>query len=89
MKDLTAYIDYILKITGQKSLYYIGHSMGTTAFYVMTSVRPEYNSKVKAMAAMAPVVYFVTYAAFAANGSSTAKMAKEYMVSIYLFTDVT
>ena len=83
MKDTTTCIDYILKVTGQDSLYYIGYSMGTTVFFVMTSVLPEYNAKVKAMAAMAPVAYFVSMALFVRNGTSLGKLGKEYMVSIY------
>lgn len=79
---MTASIDYILKQTGQDGLYYVGHSMGTTVFYVMTSVMPEYNGRVKAMASLAPVAVFVTYAMLAANGTATAKVGKQYMVSI-------
>lgn len=47
----------MLQVTGQKSLFYIGHSMGTTTFYVMLSTRPEYNNKVMAGLLLAPVVY--------------------------------
>lgn len=54
--DLPALIDYILKVTNQDRLYYIGHSMGTTSFFVMASTRPEYNDKVRLFAAMAPAV---------------------------------
>lgn len=50
-------IDYILNHTKQKKLYYIGHSRGTTAFFIMCSTRPEYNKKIQAMAALAPVAY--------------------------------
>lgn len=44
-------------MTGQQSLFYIGHSMGTTTFYVLLSTRPEYNDKVMAAVLLAPVVY--------------------------------
>lgn len=43
--------------TGQENLSYIGHSQGTTAFFVMTSELPEYNNKVRLMIAFAPVAY--------------------------------
>lgn len=55
--DLPASIDYILSLTRQRTLYYIGHSMGTTMFYVMASTRPEYNSKVRLMISLSPVAY--------------------------------
>lgn len=57
VKDLPAVIDYILAKTNQKSLFYVGHSMGTTMFFTMASSRPEYSSKVKGMFALAPVAY--------------------------------
>ncbi|KAL1140568.1 hypothetical protein AAG570_000498, partial [Ranatra chinensis] len=53
--DIPAFIDYVLNSTGFKQLFYIGHSMGTTVFLVMASTRPEYNSKIKAAALLAPV----------------------------------
>lgn len=55
--DLPAMIDYVLKTTGHSQLYYIGHSQGTTAFYVMGSERPEYNAKVKIMISLAPIAF--------------------------------
>jgi lysosomal acid lipase/cholesteryl ester hydrolase len=56
-KDIPAEIDYVLNATGQPNLQYIGFSMGTTMFWTMTSLHPEYNSKVRLMVALAPVVY--------------------------------
>lgn len=55
--DLPTMIDYVLEQTGQDSLYHIGHSQGTTTFYVMTSMRPEYNAKIKAHFSLAPIAY--------------------------------
>lgn len=55
--DLPAKIDHILNHTGSEKLFYIGHSQGTTALWVMLSERPEYNDKVKATFAMAPIAY--------------------------------
>lgn len=57
MYDTPAMIDYILAYTRRPNLSYIGHSMGTTMFYVMTSMRPEYNSKVNLHISLAPVAY--------------------------------
>lgn len=57
MYDLPAMIDYILYQTGQQQLFYIGFSQGTTQFWVLMSLRPEYNKKIKLMSALAPVAY--------------------------------
>lgn len=54
--DLPAYIDYILEKTGQKALYFVGHSQGTTAFFVMLSVLPEYNAKIRSFHGITPVM---------------------------------
>lgn len=51
---MPAKIDYILKVTQQEKLYYIGHSQGGTVFYVMASERPEYNDKIRLASLMAP-----------------------------------
>ncbi|XP_069680601.1 lipase 3-like [Periplaneta americana] len=55
--DLPAVIDHILETTGQQKVFYVGHSMGTTMFYVMAAERPEYNDKIAAMVSLAPVAY--------------------------------
>lgn len=38
-------------------LLYVGHSMGTTMAFVMLSLRPEYNVKIQAAFALAPVAF--------------------------------
>jgi lysosomal acid lipase/cholesteryl ester hydrolase len=55
--DLPAAIDYVLEQTSQPDLYYIGHSMGTTMFFVLTSTLTEYNAKIRLMTALAPIAY--------------------------------
>lgn len=55
--DLPAMIDYVLKETKVPKIQYIGFSQGTTVFWVLMSTRPEYNEKVAAMQALAPVAY--------------------------------
>ncbi|GJQ87658.1 hypothetical protein Trydic_g17477 [Trypoxylus dichotomus] len=55
--DVPTMIDYVLKETGQSKLFYIGHSQGTTSFFVMTSEKPEYNDKIRLMVALAPIAY--------------------------------
>lgn len=56
-KDLPAMIDHILKITEKKQIFYIGHSLGTTMCFVLLSTKPEYNDKIRALFALAPVAY--------------------------------
>jgi pimeloyl-ACP methyl ester carboxylesterase len=56
--DVPAEIDFILKTTGQEKLFYIGHSMGATMFFVMMSQRPKYNEKIYAMIAFGPAIFF-------------------------------
>ncbi|XP_011498384.1 PREDICTED: lipase 3-like [Ceratosolen solmsi marchali] len=58
--DMTAVIDYILQLTDQQSIVYIGHSMGTTISYVLLSTKPEYNKKLKLIISLSPVVYWHT-----------------------------
>jgi len=45
-------IDYVLAATGESSLHYIGHSQGTTSFFVMGSLRTEMNAKIRTMHAL-------------------------------------
>ncbi|XP_038209741.1 lipase 1-like [Zerene cesonia] len=55
--DLPAIADKILSITGAKRLNAIGHSMGNTIFYILGSRKPQYNSKINVMIALAPVCF--------------------------------
>lgn len=55
--DLPAFIDYILTTTSQSQLNYIGHSQGTTAFYVLMSEKPEYNQKIIVHNSLSPVIF--------------------------------
>ena len=56
-KDLPVVIDYIIQTTGFGQIYYAGHSMGTTMFYVLCSELPDYNSKIKTMFSLAPIAF--------------------------------
>lgn len=53
--DLPASIDYILNETKYEKLNYIGWSQGSTSFFVMASIRPEYNDKIIEANLLAPV----------------------------------
>ncbi|CAK1552697.1 unnamed protein product [Leptosia nina] len=55
--DLPAMIDYILNHTGAQKVNAVGHSQGTTIFFVMAALRPEYNKKVNVLVALAPIAY--------------------------------
>lgn len=55
--DATASIDYMIRITGEKQVFFAGHSQGTTDFFAMASYRPEYNEKIRLAIALAPVAY--------------------------------
>ena len=50
-------IDYVLEKTGNKKIFYIGHSQGTTTFFTMASELPHYNDKIVSMHALAPVAF--------------------------------
>lgn len=58
--DLPTMIDYVLKKTGSKKLFYVGHSQGTMIMFGLLSSKPEYNKKIRLFAALAPVA-FVTH----------------------------
>lgn len=54
--DLPAVISYITNLK-QSNLTYIGHSMGTTAFYVMSIMRQDVANRVQMMFSLAPAIY--------------------------------
>lgn len=57
--DLPAAIDYVLARSKDfEQIHYVGHSQGTTSFFVMGSERPAYMKKIKLMQALAPVVFW-------------------------------
>ncbi|XP_055527064.1 lipase 3-like [Wyeomyia smithii] len=55
--DVPMMVDFILKTRSIDKLHYIGHSQGTTAFFVMTSLLPDYNEKITKLYALAPAAY--------------------------------
>lgn len=59
--DIPNSIDYILKQTGDTSLYYVGFSMGTTIYFIFASTRPEYQSKVRLASLLSPVAKLEHY----------------------------
>ncbi|XP_031765303.2 lipase 1-like isoform X2 [Galleria mellonella] len=57
--DIPTIVDYILELTGHSKLHYIGHSQGCTSFFVLNSLRPEYNEKFISFQGLAPAAFFV------------------------------
>ncbi|XP_018572755.1 lipase 3 [Anoplophora glabripennis] len=58
MHDLPATLYHISNITEKpREIIYIGHSMGTTMFFVLSSLNHEVSKNVKLMIALAPVGY--------------------------------
>ncbi|KAI5631600.1 alpha/beta-hydrolase lipase region domain-containing protein [Phthorimaea operculella] len=55
--DLPATIDYILELTGETVLNFVGHSQGTTTFYVLCSLLSEYNKKIKVHISLTPIAF--------------------------------
>ena len=45
--DLPTMLNYVLDLTKKTKLTYIGHSMGTMAFWIMMNSRPWMNAKVQ------------------------------------------
>lgn len=55
--DLPNCIDYILEETNETSVYYVAHTQGATALYVMLSELPQYNEKITVYAHLSPIAY--------------------------------
>ena len=53
--DLPAMINYVLQVTGQKQLFYVGHSQGTMIAFNGFADNPDLGKKIKAFFALAPV----------------------------------
>ncbi|NXH96444.1 LICH hydrolase, partial [Pachycephala philippinensis] len=54
--DIPAELYFIMNKTGQKDIYYIGHSEGSAAGFIAFSTYPDLSQKIKACFALAPVV---------------------------------
>ncbi|XP_025265049.1 LOW QUALITY PROTEIN: lipase 3 [Camponotus floridanus] len=55
--DLPAMITFITNMRSQPLHTYIGHSMGTTSFFIMASERPKIAQMVQMMVGLAPAVF--------------------------------
>ena len=54
-KDLPAMIDYVLKVTNQSDLFYVGHSQGTIMGFAGFTFNQTLASHIRAFFAFAPV----------------------------------
>lgn len=86
MYDVPAMISYITNMRSQPLHTYIGHSMGTTMFYVMASSLPHIAENVKTMISLAPVAFLnhiqspIRY--FASIGSSKVRSHFDFISDI-------
>ncbi|CAL8134264.1 unnamed protein product [Orchesella dallaii] len=55
--DVPAVTDKILSETKTKKIFYVGHSMGTTQYFISLSELPEMNDKIAAGFMLAPIAY--------------------------------
>ncbi|XP_063163536.1 lipase member M-like [Candoia aspera] len=60
MEDLPAIMHFILAKTGQKQLFYVGYSQGSTIGFIAFSALPALAEKIKIFFALGPV-YLVNY----------------------------
>ena len=55
--DVPAIFGLVLNVTGQDKIHYLGHSMGTTSFFIAMNAQPELANKIKMANLMAPIAY--------------------------------
>ncbi len=80
--DLPAKIDYILDVTKQKSLYYLGFSQGGTIVSILLAMLPKYNHKIRKAILMSPGIYL------GAADQSLFWMTASLMVSCFVLPNI-
>lgn len=87
--DLPATIDYIIEITGQQTLHYVGHSMASHIYLAFLSEKPEYNRKVKSghllSAGVNPAETALNVAAFGQIGTLIANILDYGSFGVYQY----
>lgn len=86
--DLPAMVDYTLKVTRHRELFYVGHSQGTTiAFAELSSKHSSLSKKIKLFVALAPVAkvanIFGVFRSIAE--SSLCCFAKDVLSEVHLY----
>lgn len=77
--DIPCAINYILGVSGQDKLFFVGHSQGPAAFLVMLSAKPDYNDKIMSAYLLGPGVFVHnTYKSMRGATNLLAKLAKEH-----------
>lgn len=76
--ELPAMVNFILKKTGQPSLYYAGHSQGSLMTFAELSRNQLLASKIKAVFALGPVAYL-------GNMKSPLKYLSDYLPELEVF----
>ncbi|XP_032674155.1 lipase 3-like [Odontomachus brunneus] len=79
MLDLPVIFDYILNHTGQENMHYVGYSMGTSMLFVLLSMKPEYNAKIKLATCLAPVAFWKEVSPTFRQISDTLPVVKEHL----------
>lgn len=87
--DCPAIIDYILNVTNQKSLHYVGHSQGTSVFLVLGSERPEYMSKIRQASLLSPVAFIKANSLFLSPLLEQRHVIQSVVKNLGLFTVMT
>jgi lysosomal acid lipase/cholesteryl ester hydrolase len=55
--DDPAYITLVKSITGQDLVHWVGHSQGTTQFFVVNSIDDDFSNKIKSFTGLGPVTF--------------------------------
>ena len=55
--DVPAHVDYILEETEASQVIYVGHSQGTSQWFLANTLYPDLHLKFKAFVGIAPVVF--------------------------------
>ncbi|CAH1391992.1 unnamed protein product [Nezara viridula] len=93
-KDLPAIMNHITTNTGKQKMFYIGHSMGSTAFFILCSEDPQICERFHSAVLLAPIAFppervrLQTVDVFVQWGSVLAHPLSDYVTSSFGGTSV-